>query len=101
MIDIGNADKAEVLMHLINCANGSGVDPRPDAIALVSSLPKVTYETTLSMVRSGDLYLDYCHGKILKVDLQGSVFDECLYDRDNGKDAAKKALANVEGVVFL
>lgn len=38
-------------------------------------------------------YFDYLHGKVMKVDLSSDKeFDERLYDRDNGENAAKNAL---------
>ena len=40
-----------------------------------------------------DLYFDYVHGRVLKVDLNGEAFSPRLYDRDNGPGAARQALA--------
>ena len=38
-------------------------------------------------------YFDYLFGRVLKVDLsKNDGFEEWLYDRDNGKGAAQKAL---------
>ena len=38
-------------------------------------------------------YFDYLYGRILKVDLSGDEFDERLYERDNGRDSAARAIS--------
>ena len=38
-------------------------------------------------------YFDYLYGRVLKVDLSGDEFDERLYERDNGRDSAARAIA--------
>lgn len=41
---------------------------------------------------SKSTYFDYLNGKVLKVDLSTDELDTFLYNRDNGPDAAEKAL---------
>lgn len=37
-------------------------------------------------------YFDYLNGKVLKVDISQDEFDPRLYDRDNGENAAQRAI---------
>lgn len=88
MIDIRGLSKADVLIALYNHAKPRGMgylhytptDMTPEqATELLDALP--------------DSYFDYVGGRVLKVDLSGTSFNEALYDRDNGTGAAERALA--------
>lgn len=43
-----------------------------------------------------DYYFDYVEGRALKFQFNGDMLDTTAYDRENGKGAAKKALANIK-----
>ena len=88
-IDISKYDKAEVLAALYNNSrqqglgffNARGQQPlsKEEATALLK-------ETT---------YFDYLAGRVMKVDLSSNMLDPILYDRDNGKGAAARALSTL------
>ncbi len=41
---------------------------------------------------NGQYSFDYLYGRVMKIDIRGDVLDPGLYDRDNGPDAAMRAL---------
>lgn len=53
---------------------------------------QLLYSTAASCLSMGT-YFDYLYGRILKVDLSGDEFDERLYERDNGRDSAARAIS--------
>uniref|UniRef100_A0AAU8B7B7 Uncharacterized protein n=1 Tax=Dulem virus 39 TaxID=3145757 RepID=A0AAU8B7B7_9CAUD len=86
MIDIKGLSKSEVLATLYNNSRPQGLgflhfDPTDMTIEQAKDILK---ETT---------YFDYLKGRVMKVDLSSDEgFEEWLYDRDNGKGAAQRAV---------
>lgn len=86
MIYIKGLDKAEVLKALYDSSHvqGMGVlQAVPDGTVTVEHCRDLLKHTT---------YFDYLYGRVLKVDLSRDVFDERLYERDNGRDSASRAI---------
>ena len=86
MMDISKLNKAEVLAALYNRAQTQGMG--------IYQYQKgdMTREQAQEMLDSGKTYFDYVIGRVMKVDLSKDEMDTFLYNRDNGKDAAEKAL---------
>lgn len=85
MVDIKGLDKARVLKALYDHSHvqGSGfLQAVPDGVVTVEHC---------EMLLGSQTYFDYLHGRVLKVELSGDEFDERLYDRDCGEDAAGNA----------
>lgn len=86
MVDIKGLNKAEVLAVLYNNSKPLGLgflyfDPID---MTVTEAEKILNQTT---------YFDYLKGRVMKVDLSSDEgFEEWLYDRDNGKGAAQRAI---------
>lgn len=89
MIDIKGLDKAEVLKALYDVSHIQGMgflQAVPDGTVTVGHCRELLKKST---------YFDYLYGRVLKVDLSGDSFEEWLYDRDNGPDAAERAIAHL------
>ena len=86
MVLYNGLTKAEVLCALYNNARCQGFgflhyNPECMAIKRAEELLKTTS------------YFDYLYGRVIKVDLSNDEgFEEWLYDRDNGKGSAQRAL---------
>ena len=105
-IDISGLDKAELLAALFNgsaqfgmgCMHGSGraditVD---DARKIID--PDSADDKTLTPWEQQDakrLYFDYLRGRVLKVKLSGDNMRTALYNRDIGRGAAEKIVAQL------
>lgn len=89
MIDISAMNKAEVLAKLYNSSRAQGIS------FLQAREGVMSIEEAQKLLDSGETYFDYLHGKVMKVDLSGDQIDPWLYDRDNGKGAAARALGLV------
>ena len=96
MIPIIGLDKAEVLAALYNYAQPQGMGfmhftPAPmtqeEAQKEINWRQKEIYDG-----HSDQLYFDYLHGRVMKVDIASDELDERLYDRDNGQGAAEKVI---------
>lgn len=87
MIDIKGLDKAEVLKALYDSSHVQGM-------GFLQTVPEgtVTVQHCRELLKHGT-YFDYLYGRVLKVDLSGDEFDERLYERDNGRDSAARAIA--------
>lgn len=92
MISLAGLDKADVLCALYDASRPLGLghlhyDPAPmkrdEAAALLEQRERK--------------YIDYLHGRVMKVDLSGDEFDPWLYDRDNGSGAAERAISALRG----
>ncbi len=101
-IDVTGIDKAEILAALYN-----GARP-PRGMGMLQARPgPLTVEEAREILGKGDdltrtvgpftrsTYFDYLFGKVLKVDLAENPMRVDLYDRDNGKGAAERALASL------
>ena len=93
MVNIKGLSKAKVLKALYDGSHYQG-------ISLLGAVKTFTLEdahTTITVCASnGDLYFDYLHGKVLKVDLHGDEFNERLYYRDCGDGAAQRAIDSIK-----
>lgn len=104
-ISLEGLDKAEVLMALYDAARPQGMGflryipgpmPREEAERLVRTPEDdVCDAATREMFRRKDLYFDYIHGRVMKVNLSGDSLDPIFYDRDNGPGAAAAAIARL------
>lgn len=89
MSKLKTGNKAETLAKLYNASRQQGLgflSPR--------GRDGMTVEEAQQLVDE-NRYFDYLHGRVMKVDLRRDEFDPILYDRDNGKGAAERALAAV------
>jgi hypothetical protein len=89
MINIAGLDKAKVLAALYNGSRQQGLgflDPVGRYQFSVDDADVILRQ------RGEDLYFDYLHGRVMKVNLRGDEFEEWLYDRDNGAGAAKRVI---------
>lgn len=88
-INIAGLDKAEVLAALFNASRQQGRGfLQPSGIARMTAEEARQYTS-----RGGRQSYDYLRGRVLKVDLSKDELDPFLYDRDNGRGAAARALA--------
>lgn len=87
MVSIKGLDKAEVLLALYNAAHLQGM-------GFLSAVNNYGIEDARKDIENqgDDLYFDYLHGKVMKVDISGDEFDPWLFDRDNGGCAAAMAI---------
>lgn len=88
-MNIKGLNKAEVLAALYNAA-------KPQGMGFLSYDPKpMTVEEAQEILDSGQTYFDYVFGRVMKVDLSKDELWTATYNRDNGYDAAEKALAHL------
>lgn len=85
-ISIAGLDKAMVLAALYNASKPQGMgflhyDPEP-----------MTVEDARKLIERNHVRFDYLKGRVMKIDLSTDELDTWGYDRDNGQDAAQKAL---------
>lgn len=87
-MDISKYDKAEVLRVLYDNAQPQGMG------MLHFKSGNMSREEARSWLKHGT-YFDYLSGRVMKVDLSGNELDTRLYNRDNGPDAAEKAIESL------
>ena len=87
MVSIKGLNKAEVLLALYNASHIQGM-------GFLSAVSNYNIEDAREDIekQGDDLYFDYLHGRVMKVDINGDEFDPWLFDRDNGEGAAEKAI---------
>lgn len=89
MVNISGLKKAEVLLALWN-------DSKIQEISFLGFTPmtieKAEEEIKNNTNEKGEIYVDYCCGKVIKCDITGSEFKPRLYDRDLGEGAAQYAI---------
>ena len=87
MLKYNGLSKAEVLMVLYNAS-------KPMGLGLFIATPnKMTLEEAEGLLEIGTNF-DYIKGRVMKIDLSDdNGFDPWLYDRDNGENAASRALS--------
>lgn len=91
-IDIKGLDKAEVLAALFNASRQQGMGFLDSS----GNKPITIDDARECLVASGDqMYFDYLRGRVMKISLKKDTLDARLFDRDNGKGAAKRALAKL------
>lgn len=86
MIDVSDIPPAELLAALYNAARPRGLghllyDPKP-----------MKPEEAEQFLGEPTAYIDYLHGRVLKVWINGRTLDPILYDRDNGLGAAQRVV---------
>lgn len=102
--DISKANKAEVLMRLYNGGANWGATRTEGFHPMGAMMQELQERMTLEQAErlaTGNVDFDYLNGRSFKVDLSGPIVDLCLYERDVGKGAAKRALEGVAGVEFI
>lgn len=87
-ISIAGLNKAAVLAALYNAAKANGMgflqyDPKP---MTPDEADKLLMRTT---------NFDYLKGRVMKINLSKDLLETGCYDRDNGTDAAKRAIAEL------
>lgn len=90
MIKFEGKSKAKVLKALYDhshCQGMSWMAAVPDGYVTVEECELQLRKYT---------YVDYFHGRVIKVDFSGDAFDERLYDRDCGAGAAQRAFDSVK-----
>lgn len=85
MIDISKLDKAAVLVALYKYAKVQGWG------ILHARKEDMTLEEANNLLEI-NMYFDYLHGRVMKVDLSKDILHTYLYDRDNGEGEALNAL---------
>ena len=90
MVNIHGLDKAEVLKALYDHSHIQG-------LGFLQAVPEgtVTVEHCRDLLKDCS-YFDYLYGRIIKVDLSDDeCFDDRLYNRDNGPEAAQIAINSI------
>ena len=93
MINIENADKAEILASLYNRSKVQGM-------GIYQAKPGLMTTEEARELLKQDTYFDYLHGKVMKIDLGSNELHPGLYDRDNGQGACAAAIIHIAGVVI-
>lgn len=88
IIDISKLDKADVLAALYN-------NSRPLGMGVFHYTPASMTREEAQCYLKNHTYFDYLKGRVMKVDLSGNTLEPRLYDRDNGRGAAKAAIAEL------
>jgi hypothetical protein len=92
-IDISKLDQAEVLAALYNASKQLGMGFAHARGRDGMTVPQAQEEIDqISSVDGRNLYFDYLHGRVLKINLGKDILHTHLYDRDNGPGAALRAL---------
>lgn len=93
MIDISKLNKADVLAALYNYSKPQGFG------FLHFTSEDMTREEAeeLLKAKSGnkEICFNYLKGRVMKIDLSRDKLDPRLYDRDNGKGAAQRAISTL------
>lgn len=91
-MNIAGLDKAAVLAALYNGARQQGLGYLMGAGYLPMTADQAREEIS---ARGKDLYFDYLHGRVMKMNLSGDEVDTALYNRDNGHMAAENIIENL------
>ena len=91
-MDISKYAKDDVLRVLYDNARTQGM-------GLFHYMPgnNMTKAEALECLKNGT-YFDYLKGRVMKVDLSKDELDTRLYNRDNGVDAAEKAIKTLDNL---
>lgn len=85
-MDISKMDKAEVLATLFN-------NSRPLGMGMLHYKNRNMNVDEAREILKTQTDFDYLEGRVMKIDLSGNELRTGLYNRDNGENAAEKALA--------
>lgn len=97
-IDIKGLDPAMVLIVLYRYAKPFGLGflhYRQDHELSLEEAREVLSQARKSSDENP--YIDYLHGRLLKVEIGGETLNATCYDRDNGYGMAEAALATLRG----
>jgi hypothetical protein len=90
MVKIEGLKKADVLKVLYN-------NSRPLGMGFLQYEAKDMTTSEAEELLKNQTCFDYLKGRVMKIDLSSDVtFEEWLYDRDNGKGAAQRAIDSLK-----
>lgn len=89
MVNIAGADKAKVIQALYAASRPMGPSP------LGYQIGELPYEHAALLV---GVNIDYIHGRVMKVKVDGDAFDPKDYDAANGDGAAERAVDGLRTV---
>ena len=88
-MNIEGLNRAEVLAALYNRS-------KPQGMGFMHYNPEpMTTEQAQAILDGGQTYFDYLSGRVMKIDLSGDEVGTWGYNRDNGENAAEKAIAEL------
>ena len=85
MIDITGLNRADVLAALYNAS-------RPQGMGFLHYDPKPMERKEAEALLISHKYFDYLKGRVMKLAIEETEFDERFYDRDNGNGAAQRVI---------
>lgn len=90
MVDITGLNKAEVLKALWDGSKAQGM-------SFLSLIDEMTLEIAEEQIEeniniNGEIYIDYCCGKVIKCNLTFDEFGPWYYDRYNGIGVAQRVI---------
>lgn len=91
-MNIAGRDKAAVLAALYNGSRQQGMGFLSGRGHFQMTVDQAREEID---ARGKDLYFDYLHGRVMKINLSGDEVDTALYNRDNGYMAAERIIENL------
>lgn len=95
-IDIKGVSKAKILAALWNASKQQGMGFIHNRGArgqhMTTEEAQAEIDSRLALSTRKEIYFDYLHGRVMKVNLTGDVLDTGGYDMDNGTHAAAHAL---------
>lgn len=91
-IDIKGIDKAELLAGLYNASRQKGM-----GFLHSRGGRDMTKEQAEEEIKAAqpELYFDYLHGRVMKVQLSGDTLSPWGFDRDNHEGAAAEVVAEI------
>lgn len=89
-MDISKLNKADVLAVLYNNA-------KPRGLGFLHYTPaEMTREEAQKLLDKSEYkYFDYVNGRVIKIDMSTNDLHTGLYNRDNGLNAAERAIASL------
>jgi hypothetical protein len=90
-VDISNKDKAEVLAALYN-------NSHPQGMGFLHYNPEnMSVEEARKLLEETQVF-DYLQGRVLKINLSGTILNTWLYNRDNGDNAAETVISQCKNI---
>jgi len=87
-MNIKGLNKAKVLAALYN-------NSKPRGMGFIHYETNPMTEAEASELLKNNSGFDYLKGRVMKIDLSGDELDTRLYNRDNGVDAAERAISSI------
>ena len=93
-VNIEGLRKDKVLKALYYASHNQG-------LGFLQAVPNFSLEDAKEEIETlkrndRELYFDYLHGRVLKVDITNDEFDDYLFDRNCGEGSAKKAIDDLK-----